>query len=821
MYEAESMASKAYELFRLTQLAVQRSEVLLVRAYARLRLEKADESMHDVETVLEEFPDNENAIHNKGILLLKKGEAKQAYECLERIQDPEVREDSLLPLADAYLKSGHATTAANLLRNSFSLDPPEWEDLMRAQSLLKAEIEAGIDDSVGPLIEDALCRHLNDPILFALSAIRSSFQGESEVAATALKEAINLSAGSFKRMLQSQLGHLYAYSGQNSEAAEQFIEVCGDDIAHPDAIPMLFSLSNSRQYRKALEVTKRFHEELDFTPREVLDVEVELLEYVGDVKAATTRLLELCSRTDASMDDWVRLAKTQFRCGEYACALKTIGNIDVLELKHNPQSVMDLAKLKRDLRIHDFINDAYLSYRFGFDNPNIQKEYFSLLLNSNEKAKEPHVVEPGCVVRFKVNEVERQWHIIECGESPANERELPPDNEISQHLLGRKVGDVFGFRRGSETVTCQIMELRSKYVYAAQEILKKFQDRFPNDSSLSPIEIDSNFTSIFRSVDARHYQVNEAERLYESQRLPFVSFCSFLGNSTIASWVEFTRQAGKTFWFGEGCPHEADKGRELLQDADKIVLDLIALLTVHKLELADYLWSQFSCVSIPQFVFEEIQREAFQAKVSMAPSGYFGKNIEGRYFFTEVPEVAREEWKQFVLSLFELAKAFKRIPAYPVLSADEPQTAFEVLGLPGAGTVYMGDEEHKVDSVLVSDDLVLSRLTRFQGITTVDSQTLLEYLLQSNAISKETYSSKVENLALMNYWFVRIGAGDILRSLESSSYLTTLGIQAMLRILRVHIALTTLLLRSPLTSSIMWREKQYLTTTLNYSWVRY
>ena len=36
----------------------------------------------------------------------------------------------------------------------------------------------------------------------------------------------------------------------------------------------------------------------------------------------------------------------------------------------------------------------------------------------------------------------------------------------------------------------------------------------------------------------------------------------------------------------------------------------------------------------------------------------------------------------------------------------------------------------------------------------------------------------------MNYWFVRVSAKDVLQSLESSNYHTTLGIRAMLRTLQ-------------------------------------
>ena len=130
--EAESMASNAIRILGPTQLVARRHEALLLRAYARSRLDKINEAMHDVDSVLNESSGNANAIQQKGILLLKEGRPDEARNLLESIQDPVIKANSLLPLSDACLESGDATTAIALLKDSFSLDPPEWEDLGRS-----------------------------------------------------------------------------------------------------------------------------------------------------------------------------------------------------------------------------------------------------------------------------------------------------------------------------------------------------------------------------------------------------------------------------------------------------------------------------------------------------------------------------------------------------------------------------------------------------------------------------------------------------------------------------------------------------------------
>ena len=782
--EAESVANQAVRILHHTQLVARRHEALLLRAYARSRLDRITEAMHDVDSVLNESSGNESAIQQKGILLLKDGRPDEARNMLESIQDPDTKANSLLPLADACLESGDASTAITLLKGSFNLDPPRWEDLGRAQSLLQAEFKVGRDDSVGPMLEVALGKHPNDPALFVLSAVRSSLKGDTEATASALIKAISLSDNSTGRMLQSQLGHLYVEVGQFSDAAEQFGKVCGDDISHPDAFPMLLSLSNSGQYRRALDMARKFRTELDLPPKNVLNVEAEILGFVGDVKTAALHYRELCSRSDSTSDDLVMLAITQFRCGEYTAAQETIADIDTSAFGHNPHSLMNLAHLKRFLGIPRFIEDAYLSRRNEPNDPNIQMGYLALFQSLSEDWEEPSVVEPGCSVRLKADGEEKWWHIINSTESPKNDRELPPNNELAQHLLGHGTGDVFELQQGIGKTTCEIVELQSKYVRAFQEIFEEFPLRFPGNPSLSRVKIDNNLTPIFHNVDLRHQYVEKVEKLYESHQIPFVSFCSFIGNPIFMTWNEYIKQPDKQFWFGEGSDQEAYEGAELLRNASTITLDAIAFLTLHRLKLSDLLKTRFSCVSIPQFVFDEIQGEVFQMRVSNAPSGYMGRDQEGRYTLTEISEDAWESWNGYMSSALDLAETFERTPSYPILSIDDHQETIEALKLSGMGAVYLGDEEFGTDSVLISDDLALAKIARSRDISVANSQALLVELLNSGTLTEETYSSKIEELALMNYWFVRVRSSDILRSLELSSYQTTPGMQAMLKTLR-------------------------------------
>ena len=782
--EAEFKADRAIELLQPTQLNARLHEALVLRAGARARLGKLDEAMRDVDVVLGAAPEHPAATLQKGLLLLKKGLASEARNWLESIQDPDVRDDSLLPLADASLESGDSAAAIDLLKGSFRLDPPEREDLARAQSLLRAEAATGTDDTVGPVLEAAIERFPSDPGLFVLAAVRSSLRGDTEATESALINAIDLAGKPHRQALQIQLGHLYEGVGRFADAVEQFSEACGDDATRPAAVPLLFSLSFSGQHRKALDLARKIREISDPSPpRSVVGVEAETLSYVGDVRAAVLRYRELCSREDSVPDDWVRLAAAQFRCGEHDEALMTILGINGSELSHAPQDLMKLAQMKRSLGAADYMYDAYLARRNGLNDPNVHLGYFRLFLGWSEDREEPVVVKPGCSVLLKDEEEEKWWHILENGEEPSGPRELFPDDDLAQRLLGRNVGDVIVLRQGLGDVSFELTDLQSKYVRAFQETCEEFSIRFPDDMSLSRVRMDSNFTQFFQSIELRHQHVSYVEELYKSGKLPFASYCSLIGSSTLEVWPDYTAQPHRRLHFGTGTDQEASEAGELLRDADTIVLDMVAFLTVHKLRLTEHLRTRFSRITIPQIVFDEIQNDIDRMGIDPAPSGYAGRDEEGRYTLTEMTEEVWEERKAYARSVLELANSFERIPSYSILDADDPKWVIDRLTPGGAGAVFAGDEQSEVRPILISDDLPLSNVARLLGLGAGNSQVLLMELLRSNFISEVEYSSKIEELVLMNYWFVWISAQDILRRLEANGYQTTPGTRAMLKTL--------------------------------------
>ena len=101
----------------------------------------------------------------------------------------------------------------------------------------------------------------------------------------------------------------------------------------------------------------------------------------------------------------------------------------------------------------------------------------------------------------------------------------------------------------------------------------------------------------------------------------------------------------------------------------------------------------------------------------------------------------------------------------------------------GAGSIWIGGEDGDQVPLLVSDDLALSKVAAAFGVNAVNTQDLLLDAYRSGALGDAEYTTFVERLASMNYWYVRVRSGDIIGSFEQNGYATNAGTRGMFRTL--------------------------------------
>ena len=785
LHEADKRATRAIQLLRSIQLQERLHEALVTRAGVQALLGATLGAMRDLSEVLDKAPAHPDANFTKGLLLLEAGQPAEARASLEKLLGSQRHEDALPLLASACLNSGDAGAALEILEGTLSLERPGWDDVYRGAILLRAEKACRVQDSVGPALEAALAEHPDDPRLLTLAAARCDHLGDPEGAEGSLLKALEAAAEADRREILTRLATFYQNRERFGEAADHLTEVVGGSPGHPAAVELLVCLVNSKRLRAALDWARRVRGAHPQLPRLVLEVEARILERAGDVREAVQRLREIRSHDDGTPVDGVNLAAAQFRCGERDAAIETALGIGASELCDDPRSILKLAQLKLQLGEEGYLEDAYVARRCGINDPDVQLAYMGLFLAGDREWVEPETVGPGCAVLLKGERGDQWWQVLDEGEEPRTDRELQSSHDLAARLLGRGKGDTIVLREGLEDLSYEIAAVQSKFVRAFQETAGDFSTRFPEHTGLSSVTADDDgMVKVFQQIDLRDHFYRELERAYQEGRLPLAAFSSRLRRPVLELWHAYTGNTSTRIRFGAGTEEEATEASELLREADVVVLDMLALLTVHDLGLATHLRSRFPRVAVPQYVIDELQETHYgELVMGSAPAGFWAKDSSGQYTATQVSDEAWARRKEFVSTLLEFAESFERIPSYRMLDIHDAEMQIDVLTAAGVGAVYAGEERPANRLVLVSDDLVLANFARSVGVGAANTQSVLEDLRKHDAITDEAYSQWIERLALLNYWFVRVSAEDVARRLETNAYGTTEGTRAMLRTL--------------------------------------
>ena len=779
--EVVAFASRAIELFRNTQLTSRKNTALVVRGSANAIKGDTEIALRDFDEVLAEQPDHADALYNKGLSLLGAGEPTDAKACFELIDDLDLREESLLPVAVANLDAGEATLVVEMLMDTLVLDQPTWNDVHRAEILRKAAREAALEDPLGGKLDDALDRSPTDPKLLILSALGKDTSDETD---DIICRALKYASEPDRLVIPEFLAQHYQRLGRFSEAADQLALVVNRVASHPSVVNYLMCLAKSARIREALDLIRQIRNAEFPTPRVVLDLEVDLLHEAGDIRAAVARLEEICSGNDVSSFDRVRLAAAQFRYGKRIDARATINGIKASELGQEPSSILLLAQLKLLLEVPGYLEDAYLGRQLGGAYPDVQLGYFAMFQGQEKDWEEPTAAGPGRAALLNDGTTERWWHIKDATDNFSFPDYLEATDELAQMLDGKTVGETVVLKRGLEDLVCEITAIQSKFVRAIQEIFNEFTTRFPGNPGFYRVRFENNdFSKLFQTVDDRDQFGRRVKGMYEDEKLPFSTFAHFIGRSELELWDACTRSRASVVRFGRGDSKTAEAQVNLLRRASHISLDLLALLTVRELGLADLLRDRFERVFVPQKVIDEIQKQYALMVIHGTPSGWLGKTEDGGYSLADVSERDWDMWKENVRSILEFAESFDRIASFPLLDVSNRLELIDVITLHGAGAIFAGEETASESVVVVSDDLGLSELGQSIGIDTVNTQAILLELLRSNKITEELYSSFIERLASLNYWFVRVTAIDIVRGLEKSSYVTSHGTRMMIKTL--------------------------------------
>ncbi len=580
-----------------------------------------------------------------------------------------------------------------------------------------------------------------------------------------------------------RLALLYRHQERHSEAADQFAEAIQGNVAHPGAVPLLMSFWNSGRQHEALAWSRKIREVHPHPPKLAVETEAHILGRIGDITSAVECWESICARDDATAVDRVQLAMVRFRSGERDRLLELVRQVNAEELCGEPFVLLKLAQLKHYLGEDDWLDNAYLARRCGMDDSSIHLGYFALFVGCHKDSQTLEFVKVGTVVFLRGDSDEQWWHVLDAGEEAHAPNELAQNSDLAQRLLGRQRGDKITLQEeGIQELSYEIVDIQTKYAHAFQETMQLYPTRFPNNSQLSHIPVtQEGFTKVLGLVDEREHYFNRLQELYRDEPVSFTVFANRLGVPAPEFWRVCTKNDEIRIRFDSGSDRDVHKTFDLLCHADKIVLDMLALLTVHELDLGQKLRDRFDQVVVPQSVIDELRQLVYETTMVAQPLGHVVKNPNGTYSLLEMSGEQWQDYQDFTRSVLSLAKSFDPISSYPELDVDSEiiEQLSELITDAGVGSIFAGGDDPDDRPLLVSDDLGLANMAREFGVDAVNTQGVLRELLRSRLLTQKEYSRFVARLAMLNYRFVQVNPLVILTLLEANDFQTDEGTRAL------------------------------------------
>ncbi|HEY5177555.1 MAG TPA: hypothetical protein VII95_18510 [Terriglobales bacterium] len=329
-------------------------------------------------------------------------------------------------------------------------------------------------------------------------------------------------------------------------------------------------------------------------------------------------------------------------------------------------------------------------------------------------------------------------------------------------------------------------ELSEKYVSVHNEVLERFNERFPDGNLLERVKFgdtDEAIQQVLARISDSHKRTTEILRLYETRRIALSLVAKLAGKSEFETWLGMISDDRLRVYMAYGSPEEELGCGVALDKAagGKLILGSTALFTFAMLGLLSKLADNFTCV-VPQSTLDELHRVVSHQAANV--DGYLHVWKEGEQFFRfEVtPEIVAKQNK----FLHDLVKFVEKRCQCAGLQNPPTSDDLDLADKIGNHNVHTALLAKQLDMPVLLDDKPLAELCRLLHQTVcVNSQAVLLYLKQKCAITESQQLSALQQLLACGYTYVRLHQEQMYLTLEREHFNLSPKVRTVLQTLEL------------------------------------
>ena len=579
---------------------------------------------------------------------------------------------------------------------------------------------------------------------------------------------------------------------QFKEAATLYEKFANTSLNSQLTQSLLYSYYHSGEREKTMAICQALREK--YGPlKNTSEMEFFIYNEIGDMNQARAVCEVYINAFPDDIDMQIRLAVVHSRSNkleEVDRLLERSFDLENLSLR----SCLDLVYLYRIRSKPDKALDImYEARRIHYNDPEAHLKYVGLFYTVTGQVGEllhTTQVQPGTAVCLE-SSGETNWYIIEEREdADSRYQELNPDHPLAQQLLGKAVNDELCFGQNPIVPeTGKIIAIKSKYVYAFQQIFRTFSKQFPDTPGLWSIKLDDSrktddsakFQPLFNFINRQHNASLQIEETYKENPLPIGAFTNLTGSNVLDTWIFLMSKPDLGVRCSTGDPDERRQALGLLGRCQiKLVVDLISLMTIHSTGAADAVIKAFGKLGIAQLTIDGLQdiineREAISLKREGMSVGKQGDQ------YVKIPinpeDVRRDveylkniiKWIEencevltcdAMLQMNQLRKQefddlFQRFFVDSLLIASQP------------GHLLLSDDESLRSYAKTNFGIESGISCHIDGVWT---QVVLEHCVNRGLLDKAEYDKITIKLACLHYYHTAIDADVLIEAAKQSDW---------------------------------------------------
>ncbi len=776
LQEAERLLGEAVNLLKKTDKKAELESAYINRSSVRIILDNFIQALEDIDSALAINPKSFSAYANRARLntlnnnpdaaiadfklALKNGEEKEDIfplfiTCYLERSDP--KEDEAIEVINSYYSDEE-------IKNNIN------PSVLLVECLIKKNDFIGAKDAIKRLYS----KFGKEPRILLTEAELKRAEGDMETFESLTREASIGSKGIGKNVAEIQLAKHYKNIGAYDKAIPLFASFISETLFDGTLRDYLVCLYKSKENRaqniqKCLVICQNLKKKKPNIPF-IIELEASIYEELDRLEEAKSLYSELCKIEPTNYRHKLNYAKTLIDIGK---GQEKEGIRILLEIKDkvvDQDSFIILAK--SFLKIYESdeaIKQAFKALELDSNNPEIQLLYIYAFINRKDKISpflDSETVKEDFYVKLRKNNQEQEYLVSSNPKAAITRFELYKDSGLGRTIFGKKVGDNIIMRNEfgvDESIA--ILEIKSKYVKAFQNIMNNFNTYFPDNKAMLKIDADPNkINDLLKTTGERATKIME---MYFSKNITIGALSAFSGRSLFTVWGALIDQNARIYC-ATGSPDEQKKELGIISKAPRILLDQISLFTLAYLNILDLPSKYFKEVFVAQASIDEIKMEIMEMSKSTGEGlmTIFYRN--GKPYRQEIPADYINKRTEFLQKIVECPH-IKAVGLDNILEKDLEEKE-KILG---RSYIYSIQNCLEKKCALFSDDSLFRGLIYNEyKIESFSIQNFLMQALERKLINEGEYFSKIIELTKLNYFYLSISAKMLFYCAEKISFQT-------------------------------------------------